>query len=695
MNIKNIVVASTATMVMASLSAMQNNASPNMSVGADEVVPVKKDKSSSLDRFSKNVEGVLEPVMVSAMRFADSIYDLPVNASAISAEKISDSDLVSVSQVLNRHTDVYFRNTGGGIFMQQPSLRGFGVNSQSRVLVVLDGQRLNNIDMAGINWGQIQTSDIENIEVLYGAQTATYGNYAESGVIKISTKKWDKNGGTFGATYGEYGEYSFYGTANYSTDDYYVSASANYFHDSGFFENSLTWNKSATLNAGLKLDDKNELGFYANVGNMFVSWPGYIYATDVSSLESLYPNGLSHDEEDRVDYMTMAASWENKTLQGEGAAHLGLNIRDKAIDWVGNRTVDSTLYTISFDPKYRFYLGKDDESYFEAGVDFNYDHLDATAPEGQTSGAAYVSDIDRYTVSPWMGGKAQLDEIFSLTASARYEAVINNAKTDTKEYTDPWGTNPAYNYNDSELVQGLAAQIGFNAKLDDNWNLYARFDQIYHYASIDERYSLWGIGSTYTNHTLDPEHGQNYEIGVNFAKSGLSFNTSLFYMHLNDEIAYNKLNGLNDNIGDTNRYGIQARLAYNYEDVAGAYTSWTFVDAKYASGADEGEKVAIVPDIVSKSGVWVKPVKYVMAELNFIWTSEQFQEGYLDTYGSKVKIPQSYSLDLTVNFYPCDYARVFLAVSNLTNHINCTYATYNCWYVDAGRTIRCGVELRF
>ena len=136
-----------------------------------------------------NTSDELAPVEVSAMRFSDSLYESPVNATNISAEQISDSNLLSTSQVLNRYSDVFIRNNSGGTFMGQPSMRGFGVNSQSRVLVLLDGQRLNNIDMRGINWGQIQVNDIDNIEVLYGSQTATYGNYAESGVIKITTKK--------------------------------------------------------------------------------------------------------------------------------------------------------------------------------------------------------------------------------------------------------------------------------------------------------------------------------------------------------------------------------------------------------------------------------------------------------------------------------------------------------------------------
>lgn len=640
----------------------------------------------------------LSPVEVTAMRFSDSLYELPVNATNISAEKISNSNLLSTSQVLNRYSDVYMRNLGGGIFMGQPSMRGFGTNSQSRVLVLLDGQRLNNIDIAGINWGQIQVNDIDNIEVLYGAQTATYGNYAESGVIKITTKKWGKNGGTFGATYGEYGEYSFYGTANYSTDDYYASVSANYFHDSGFFADSLNWNKSATLSAGAKLDTKNELGLYANVGNMFISWPGYIMAETASELKNLYPNNLYHNEEDRVDYLTISTSWENNTAFGEGSAHLGLNARDKTIDWIGDKVVSSTLWTLSLDPKYRFYCGENDESYIEGGLDFYFDNMTAHAGAGAWS-APYSSEINRYTISPWVGAKAQLDDTFSLISSLRYEGAINDINSQVSTGYAP------YSVDDNDLVNGVAGQFGVNAKINDNWNVYARFDQIYHYPSVDERYSVWGYGASYTV-DLDPEHGQNYEVGTNFSKNGFTFNSSLFYTHLNDEIAYDGTIYSNKNIGNTNRYGAQFRLGYDYEKKAGAFTSWTFVDAEYASGPYKNKAVAMVPDITSKTGVWIRPIEYFMVELNFIWNSSQYKEGYADLGSATTdKIPESYSLDLTINVFPCKYTRLFFAISNMTDHMNCSYAsTYldystgrpaTSWYVDPGRTIRCGIELKF
>lgn len=656
--------------------------------------------SANTSHSSQNQEqtdGVLEDITISAMRFSDSIYETPASGITITSSEIGDSALSSVSEVLNRYSDVYIRSIGGGSFMGQPSLRGFGINSQSRVLVLLDGQRLNNIDQGGINWGQVQLYDVENIEVLYGAQSATYGSFAESGVIKISTKKWGKNGAKFGAVYGEYGEYSFYGNATYSDGDYYASAGANYYHNSGFFANSLNWNKSASIKAGVKLDSQNEVGLYVNVGNMFISWPGYIQANTSSQMHELFPNGLTHTEEDRVDYMTISTSWENYSAIGEGSAHLGVNVRDKYVDWIGYSPTNATNWTVSFDPKYRFYMGKDDESYIESGLDFFYDNFNA---DKQNS---FSTEVNRFTIAPWVASKIQADDSLSFSASLRYEAAINDATTRSTytEYDQYWNpTIKRYDMDDDELVNGFAAQIGVNYKINDHWNVYARFDQIYHYPSIDERYSLNGYGPYYTNDNLDPEHGQNYEIGTNLSALGFSFNASVFYTHLNDEIAYDQMLDMNKNIGDTDRFGTQFRIGYDFKKYAGAFTSWTFVSAKYASGDYDGEDVALVPKAISKSAIWIKPIDYVKVELNYTWAGKQYQDGYTSAGASKEKIPENYSLDLTVNIYPCKNARIFFGIANITNHINCSYATTgywgaSYWYPEAGRTIRGGLEISF
>ena len=190
----------------------------------------------------------LAPFEVSAMRFGESLYDVPVSAQNISAKQIAESGEVSVPEVLRKDGNIYFRNSDANPFQGDISMRGFGENSGQRVLVLLDGQRINRLDMAPVAWSQLPLETIDNIEIIRGSQTALYGNYAIGGVIKISTKKWNQpDMASAGGFFGTYGEYGALGRASHSTEDYYASLDANYYHNSGYRDDSLNWMKSVGL----------------------------------------------------------------------------------------------------------------------------------------------------------------------------------------------------------------------------------------------------------------------------------------------------------------------------------------------------------------------------------------------------------------------------------------------------------------
>lgn len=91
--------------------------------------------------------------------------------------------------ILEKEANVRFRSVVGSNASGDLSMRGFGENSQTRVLIMVDGQKFNRPDMGAINWLQIPLSDIESVEVLRGPMSALYGAAAEAGVIKIKTRR--------------------------------------------------------------------------------------------------------------------------------------------------------------------------------------------------------------------------------------------------------------------------------------------------------------------------------------------------------------------------------------------------------------------------------------------------------------------------------------------------------------------------
>lgn len=641
--------------------------------------------SAEVDGASASVP-VLEEFSVTAMRFGDDAFNLPVSARNIDSETISESGLPDLPDILRRYADVYFRNLSGSTPTNaEISMRGFGANSSQRVLVLVDGQRLNRADMSSINWSQVPLGQIENIEVMRGPQSAVYGNHAVGGVIKINTKRWGQgDSADFGGGYGSFDEYSAWGRINRSTDDYFAGADVNYYHDGGYVDYSGSWSKSAGAVVGAKLNDAVDADFRATFADEYISWGNQHTSYGDMMARPRYSSGVNF--KDYLDYITLAGRLNSTTSSGVGALEIGANMKKKHTDYVNyGSTADSTLWTASATPHYRFFVDGDDNLWLEGGFDFYYDHL---RTKGSSSYSSYRVNTERLTLAPWIGGKCQLDDVFSLNAGGRYEYAMNNSS----DVFD--SSNDAY-----KNLNGLAAQFGINAKLDDRWNLYFRFDQIYHYPALDEMMGLYGYAA---DSSPAPERGQNYEIGTNYVRGPWRAGASLFYMHMDGEIDYNPLGGIwnsgaNENIGNTDRYGVELRAAYEGE-VVGASSSWTFMSSHFSDGMYKGRNIPLVPSIVSTSMAWVRPVRFARLDIAYMWTCSQYMAS--DFSNSFQRIPEAWSIDLTANFFIGGNVRAFVSVQNVTDETYATYAAYSvyagqAWYASPGRTIRAGVEIRF
>jgi iron complex outermembrane recepter protein len=130
--------------------------------------------------------------VVTASRVEEDILSSSAHVTVITADDIVESGETSIVRLLDKVAGLQF-NGALGESQGQVSMRGFGENAHGRVLVMVDGRKLNNPDMEGINWLGISLSDIERIEVLRGPASVLYGNHAVGGVINIITKKPSRN----------------------------------------------------------------------------------------------------------------------------------------------------------------------------------------------------------------------------------------------------------------------------------------------------------------------------------------------------------------------------------------------------------------------------------------------------------------------------------------------------------------------
>lgn len=150
--------------------------------------------------------GMLNAITVTATRTPRTLANTPIVTKVISSEEIAASDASTVREVLEQELPgVEFSYS----MNQQVAINVQGTGGMS-VLFLVDGERLAGETLDNIDYGRLNVSDVERIEVIKGAATVLYGSNAVGAVVNIITKRqndpWSLSlNGRHASRYGQYG----------------------------------------------------------------------------------------------------------------------------------------------------------------------------------------------------------------------------------------------------------------------------------------------------------------------------------------------------------------------------------------------------------------------------------------------------------------------------------------------------------
>ena len=113
------------------------------------------------------------------------------NITIISKEDLASQHGKNLPQILETYSGIDVRRLYDGVGGTNSSLdiRGFGEASKSNSLILVNGIRLNDIDMSNVNLSYIPIDSIERIEIIRGGSAGTlYGSGVIGGAVNIVTK---------------------------------------------------------------------------------------------------------------------------------------------------------------------------------------------------------------------------------------------------------------------------------------------------------------------------------------------------------------------------------------------------------------------------------------------------------------------------------------------------------------------------
>ena len=230
--------------------------------------------------------------VTSATNSKQSIADTTSNISVITSDEIQEKHYTTVTEALNSLSGINFTDNGGLGSSTSVLVRGF---DSKRVLVLIDGVRYNDITgMSGAPFEHLMIADIEQIEVVKGAQSGIWGADATAGVINIITKS-AKNGlhGFANVEYGSFNTKKYGALASYKADKYYIKASSQKVTTDSFTsraprgENINRYEKDRYVNTTSNI----KFGFHINETNKIDLSHTLIFAD--SAYDSANPNSYS------------------------------------------------------------------------------------------------------------------------------------------------------------------------------------------------------------------------------------------------------------------------------------------------------------------------------------------------------------------------------------------------------------------
>jgi iron complex outermembrane receptor protein len=641
----------------------------NLSLGLS-LVPFFALSSVNAQEPLNSAEGSSEikEIVVTATRSSYDLEKVPVSVRVIDRQAIANSAALSVAGLLRNEGSLQITDSIGNGHDVRLSLRG--MSGDANALVLIDGRKLNNTDMANVDLTAVSIQEIERVEIFEGGAGVLFGGQAVGGVINIITRRGEQNLGHVSLGLGSY--------ENRDTSLFYAGTK-----DEIDYQVSFNKTQANGYRDGTDVNDKNssvKLGYRYSQGELFFDTrkvdnqyylPGGLRAADLGSNRkqtgpaynayttdsNIYQFGIDHRFNDKVSMVVSASERdEDYLIESESPS-------------MGQATNNQDRNAQIFDPRLIINLDGMD---IVAGVDFeNFDYTINT-----------LSNFGPYkTLHKHNRQSEYFQAILSPDSTTNYSLGVRHANADVRVT----GDDDSVSVYDNSLT---VYQMGLSHKISDDLRFYINRDENFRFALAEENVSNGAVIN------LKPQEGVSWELGSVWNSKDLSFRWLLFQQNLENEIRYNDSTWSNENSDDTQRQGSTIDIGWAVNDRLNIDATATVMDAKVVAGALKNKTITGVSDQTAKVSAQFSPVNNLNLYIEAVYTGGM----YIDRDNEEPKLG-GYTLTNMGASYQWDDFKVRARLNNIMGKKYSEYVVYSggapAYFPSAEESFNLSLEYSF
>ena len=620
-------------------------------------------------------ETKLETVTISANPIETDEKKATFATEVYTKKDIEKSKSKDIYDFLASQTSVNVMPNFGNKFSQSLDIRGYGIeNGYQNIAVVVNGRRLNNIDMVPQLLSSIPLESIEKIEILKGSGSVKYGDGANAGVISITTDK--KNSNYLKAYLGN--NTSKDGAASFGYGNDYIIANA--YVDYNSTDGSIKDNRGNS--------DEN------NIRNMNFS----VVFTPIEELE-----------------LSLSRTYSNMTTNYARPISLKQYNEDPNRTSGFNKQYFSSYVTTAgarYDFNQNFFIDatfsdEDKISKFGTSPDTQYDY------KSFASTFNYRSDIFKGTagVDGFKGDRFNFASSFGTPENttsknnlAMFTSIEINPINDLTFSAGARKERVEYKYEpqggaDLKQKDRLSAyDFGVNYSLTENQSIFANYNRGFQAPDINRFFSFGGF-----NGFIEPAKVNNYTVGYNNFQENNKLKIALFRANLKNEIYfYNTGNWMipsyNTNIDKSHKYGLEVYDKFLINENLYTSLNYSYIKAKI-DRENEGNGVCDGKDLpgVSKHNLTLGLGYDFYKFSTFLSHSYKSSAYAINDFKNDFKQKQEayHSTDFSVSFKHKEL-EIFGKIQNLFDQKNALWVQDDKIYpVNFERTFFAGMKVSF